>query len=67
MTPAAFRAHLTRLGYSQAGFARLMKVDERTVRRWGTGETDIPVSVSMLLRGEKVKPIVSPRKGPGDG
>lgn len=56
MTPDAFRTHLTRLGYSQAGFARFMDVDERTVRRWGTGETPIPKSVQMLLAGEKLKP-----------
>ena len=56
MTPDAFRAHLTRLGYSQAGFARLMKVDERTVRRWGTGDTPIPESVRMLLEDEPLRP-----------
>jgi len=55
MTPDAFRSHLSRLGYSQAGFARLMDVDERTVRRWGTGETPIPKSVRMLLDGEPLK------------
>jgi DNA-binding transcriptional regulator YiaG len=56
MTPDAFRSHLSRLGYSQAGFARLMDVDERTVRRWGTDETPIPKSVRMLLEEEPLKP-----------
>lgn len=56
MTPDDFRAHLSRLGYSQAGFARLMKVDERTVRRWGTGDTPIPESVRMLLEDEPLRP-----------
>lgn len=55
MTPESFRAHLSRLGYSQAEFGRVMEVGERTVRRWATGETaPIPKAVQMLLEGRKL-------------
>ncbi len=49
MTSDAFRAHLVRLGLTQVGAARLLKVDARTVRRWATGDCDVPESVALLL------------------
>lgn len=49
MTPDTLRIELTRLGLSQVGAARLLDVDERTVRRWATGEIPVPQAVAMLL------------------
>jgi hypothetical protein len=54
MTPDAFRSELDRLGITQVGAARFLDVDERTVRRWATGERPIPKAVTMLL--ERLKP-----------
>lgn len=51
MTPDAFRAHLDRRGYSQAEFAREVRSNDRTVRRWACGDAPIPYSVQMLLEG----------------
>lgn len=56
MTPDTFRAHISRLGYSQAGFARFMDVDAVTVRRWGAGKSPVPKSVQMALEGKRVPP-----------
>jgi len=55
MTPDAFRDHLTRRGYSFAGFAREISVDERTARRWADGSVPVPVSVQMLLQDDRLK------------
>ena len=49
MTPDAFRAELTRLGLSQVQAARFLSVDPRTLRRWASGEIEIPGSVALLL------------------
>lgn len=54
MTPEAFKARLSELGYSLVGFARVMECGERTVRRWATGETPVPKSIQMLLEGHKL-------------
>ena len=54
MTPDELRAQLDRLGLTQVGAARLLDVDERTVRRWATGNVPIPRAVEMLL------PLLSP-------
>ena len=50
MTANEFRAALTGLGLTQAGFARVALVDARTVRRWALGERDVPGPVIALLR-----------------
>lgn len=49
MTPDEFRAELSRLGMTQAGAARFLKVDERTIRRWATGDKEVPEAVALLL------------------
>jgi DNA-binding transcriptional regulator YiaG len=53
MTPEEARGHLARLGISQQAFARLIRVNPSTVRRWltlnGTA-LDIPRAVQLLLR-----------------
>jgi hypothetical protein len=55
MTPETFRAHLSRLGYTQAGFGKEVDVGERTVRRWATDENaQIPKAIQMLLEGKKL-------------
>lgn len=56
MTPEAFRARLAALGYTQSSFAREVKVDARTVRRWASG-TPIPYIVQMLLAGKRLEQI----------
>jgi plasmid maintenance system antidote protein VapI len=49
MTPAAFRAHLDRLAWSQRGVAQLLGVAHNTVHRWAIGEAAIPASVATWL------------------
>jgi DNA-binding transcriptional regulator YiaG len=49
MTPTELRAALTRLGISQAETARVLGVDDRTVRRWAAGDRDIPQPAIRLL------------------
>lgn len=49
VTPDAFRAHLTRLGYSQAGFARFIGYSDRSVRRFASGVEPVPLVVQRLL------------------
>lgn len=49
MTPKQYAAIITRLGLSQVGAARFLGVDERTSRRWISGEREIPEPVSRFL------------------
>lgn len=49
MTPDELRAELARLGLSQTGAARALRVNEKTVRRWATGEIPVPFAVALLL------------------
>ena len=48
MTPSQLRAALARMGLSQRGAARLLGIDERTMRKYVAGDLIIP---EMLLRG----------------
>lgn len=50
MTGADFRATIALLGLSQLGAARLLGVDGRTVRRWISGERDVPEPAARFLR-----------------
>ena len=50
MTPTQFREAIARLGLSQVGAASLFKVNDRTARRWASGEQDIPAAVALALR-----------------
>ncbi|WP_316234945.1 MULTISPECIES: helix-turn-helix domain-containing protein [unclassified Bradyrhizobium] len=58
MTPEEAREHIERLGISQQAFARMIRVNPSTVRRWikhrkNTDELpalDIPRAVQILLR-----------------
>lgn len=58
MTADEARAHLARLGLSQQAFARLIRVNPSTVRRWLFAEDalDIPRAVQLLL------PLLTPAK-----
>jgi DNA-binding transcriptional regulator YiaG len=49
MTPTEFCAALARAGYSQRGFATHVGTNERTVRRWVSGDLDIPPWVPIIL------------------
>lgn len=53
MTAHQARDHLARLGLSQQGFARLVRVNPVTVRRWLQLEVaepaEIPRSIEILL------------------
>lgn len=57
MTPDELRSHLARLGYTQAELARRVRVTIRTVERWAAGSQDVPYSVQMLLRGDRLEPM----------
>lgn len=49
MTPDELRSELSRLGLSQVGAAKVLDYDERSVRRWVTGDKPIPRAVALLL------------------
>lgn len=51
MTPANLKSARHALGLSAEGFARLVNVESgRTVRRWESGERDIPGPVTVIVR-----------------
>ena len=50
MTPADFLAAIARLGLTQSGAARELRVDPRTVRRWVAGDAPIPYAVNLALK-----------------
>jgi DNA-binding transcriptional regulator YiaG len=49
MTPDQLRIAIDRLSLSQRGAARLLGVNERTVRKWIAGDAEIPQSAAMVL------------------
>jgi len=49
MTPAELRAALKRVQTTHSGFARLMGVGARQVRRWASGASRVPHSVEIVL------------------
>lgn len=50
MTPDEYRETIEKLGLSQVAAARLLGVDDRTSRRWASGERDIPPPAQRFLR-----------------
>jgi hypothetical protein len=50
MTPIQYRNALRRLDLSQVGAARLFGADDRTGRRWISGERAVPECVAIVLR-----------------
>jgi len=63
VTPAELRAALADLGLSQVGFARLARVDPRTVRKWVAGASAIPGPVVVLIELLKACPEARSRTG----
>ena len=63
MTPEQFRAALAGLGYTQICFARLARVDPRTVRKWAAGDSRIPGPVVVLIELLKACPEARSRTG----
>ncbi|MBR0879130.1 hypothetical protein ACVMGC_004795 [Bradyrhizobium barranii subsp. barranii] len=49
MTPERFREALDLLPSSQNGFARFLKIDPRTVRRYSSGELPVPTNIAILM------------------
>lgn len=49
MTPARFHEALASLRWTQRGLAAILECDDRLVRRWASGEADIPASVAAWL------------------
>lgn len=52
MTPAAFRAAVTRLQWSYRGLADMVQHDERQVRRWAAGAAIPPAVADWIARAE---------------
>lgn len=44
------RAQIQEAGLSQRGAARVLEIDERTMRRYCAGESPVPTSVTIALR-----------------
>ena len=51
MTPNQLRNALAQLGLSQRGAARLLDIDERTMRKYVAGDLIIPEMLVWALRG----------------
>lgn len=49
MTPNRFRNCLAVLGWTQRGLAANLQCDDRLVRRWASGEAEIPPGVAAWL------------------
>jgi plasmid maintenance system antidote protein VapI len=74
-TADILRDHLARAGLSQRSGARALRVDDRTMRRYCSGDLDIPVPVLMAARQlplldrnmEVIRRLDSGRLSTGDG
>jgi hypothetical protein len=51
MTPKQLRTELARIGLSQRAAARLLNIDERTMRKYIAGDLVIPEMQVWALRG----------------
>ena len=51
MTPKLLRAALARMGLSQRAAARLLHINERTMRKYVAGDLVIPEMLVWALRG----------------
>jgi hypothetical protein len=49
VTPLAYRKAIAQLGLSQAAAARFFSVNERSSRRWASGEHKVPRFIEILL------------------
>jgi DNA-binding transcriptional regulator YiaG len=50
VTADEYRSAIERLGLSQVAAAKLLGVDDRTSRRWASGERDVPHPAARFLR-----------------
>jgi DNA-binding transcriptional regulator YiaG len=50
VTADEYRSAIERLGLSQVAAAKLLGVDDRTSRRWASGERDVPPPAARFLR-----------------
>ena len=50
MTSEQYRRALARLGLTQNGAARLFGIDDRTSRRYVSGDSAVPTAIVILLR-----------------
>lgn len=50
MTPDEYRDAIERLELSQVAAAKLLGVDDRTSRRWASGERDVPAPAARFLQ-----------------
>ena len=51
MTPKQLRAALASIGLSQRAAARLLDIDERTVRKYVAGDLVVPEMLVWAMRG----------------
>ncbi len=49
MTPKQYREALDRVGLSQVGAAHFFFVNQRTSRRWASGEQPVPRTIEIIL------------------
>ena len=49
MSGEEFKNDLNRYGLSQIGFARMIGVNERTVRKWASGSLVVPRSAEYIM------------------
>lgn len=54
MAPAEFSSILSRLDLTQVGAAKLLGVEDRTVRRWIAGAIPVPELVARVMRAADV-------------
>lgn len=54
------RAEIARLGRSQRGLARELDIDERTMRRYCSGELEVPQVVWLALKALRPRKPVAP-------
>ena len=49
MTGEQLDKNLAKIGFNQSSFSRALKVQDRTVRRWVSGENEVPPTVALLV------------------
>jgi len=54
MTATQLRTALRKAGMTQVDFAKMIGVNDRTVRRWISGELPVPTYVALILDGPRV-------------
>jgi plasmid maintenance system antidote protein VapI len=67
MTGEQLDKSLPKIGFNQSSFSRALKVQDRTVRRWISGENEVPPTVALLVNlmlatdhtADDLKPVAS--------